>query len=102
MYAFHYEYRWSVYERGIIEGTSPVTCDIDGPIDEPIDEPTGDPADPGDPDRRADHGGRRRRRRQTPAHARHHHAGWPMCLAAHTPKQLRAAAAVPTTIDAGL
>ena len=98
VYAFHYEYRWSVYERGIIEGTAPVTCDIDGPIDgpidEPIDEPTGTPETPTD----------ELTTPQTPQTPQTPDTTTPVAhvLAAHTPKQHRAAAAVPTTIDAGL
>lgn len=49
VYAFHYEYRWSVYQRGIIEGTAPVTCDTDEPAgettDETTDEPTNEPTE---------------------------------------------------------
>ncbi len=45
VYAFHYEYRFSIYERGITKGTDAIECETD---EEPVDEePTDEtPTDP--------------------------------------------------------
>ena len=131
VYAFHYEYRWSVYERGITEGTAPVTCDTDEPTDEPTEEPTDEPTDEPTvtPETQTDEPTETPQTAATPpvaevlaahtatsvahvpaaAHTGVSSAGTtpvaqalPAQVAAHTPKQHRAPAAVPTTIDAGL
>ena len=131
VHAFHYEYRWSVYQRGIIEGTAPVTCDTDEPAGETTDEPTNEPTDEPTvtPETQTDEPTETPMTADTPpvaevlaahtatsvahvpaaAHTGVSSAGTtpvaqalPAQVAAHTPKQHRAPAAVPTTIDAGL